>query len=111
MRNKYVPRLAADHGSLSALYLAETNLQFIDASLSVRGARERLDSNGFDAAPLAEEKPRRYFSLDQEADRDQQVSDVAPRLRMMWRPSCLTPLAATCPPEATPDRRPRLRSA
>jgi hypothetical protein len=63
--------------SLSVLYLAETNLQFIDPSLSVRGAGEWLDSNGFDAAPLAEEKPRRYFSLDQEADRDQQVSEVA----------------------------------
>jgi hypothetical protein len=63
--------------SLSVLYLAETDLQFIEPSWTVGRARGWLESNGFDAAPLAEVKPHRFFSVDVVADDHQPVSDVA----------------------------------
>jgi hypothetical protein len=63
--------------SLSVLYLAETYLEYIEHSWSVGKAREWLASNGFDAAPLADAKPHRFFSVNVEADADELVGDVA----------------------------------
>jgi len=63
--------------SLSVLYLAETSLEYVEHSWPVSRAREWLASNGFDAAPLADAKPRRFFSVDVEADDDELVADVA----------------------------------
>lgn len=63
--------------SLNVLYLAETNLQYIDSSWTVGEAREWLEMNGFDAAPIAEEKPHRFFALDVEANDDDPLPEVA----------------------------------
>ena len=63
--------------SLSVLYVAETALDYIEPSWSVGRAREWLASNGFDAAPVAEAKPHRFLSVDQEVDDERPVADVA----------------------------------
>jgi len=69
--------LDISENSLSVLYLAETDLMYIEPSWSVGQAREWLRSNGFDAAPLAEVKPHRFFSVGVDADDELPVSDVA----------------------------------
>jgi hypothetical protein len=63
--------------SLSVLYLAQTSLEYIEHSWSVGRARKWLASNGFDAAPLTDAKPHRFFSVDVEADDEGPVADVA----------------------------------
>jgi hypothetical protein len=71
------PLVDIAENSLGVLYLAETSLEYIEHSWSVGRAREWLASNGFDAAPLADAKPHRFFSVNMEADDEGLVGDIA----------------------------------
>jgi hypothetical protein len=63
--------------SLSVLHVAENHLQFVDPSWPLERATTWLTEKGFDAAPLEEEVPHRYVSLQHHSEPGALVGQVA----------------------------------
>ncbi len=63
--------------TLNVTYLAETDLRYIEPTMTVGDAKRWLVGQGFDAAPVREPRPHRFIAFEGDAPTSARVDEVA----------------------------------